>query len=240
MKAATVGMILLVFAAIGGYLAVGDAESINAGMVQQPLQTATALSVQSSDVGKPLPAVEDMLQQLEQRLEREPEDAKGWDLLGRSYEFLGRTKEAEAAFARASALGYQRPVEARSGPVTVRGVVRLDPSLISKVSGKETVFIFARAVSGPRAPLAVMRKSASEFPIEFELNDSMAMTPDYRLSAFSEVILGARLSASGEAGARTGDLEGYSAIVNVNKSEDIVITIDQSVLSQAVSPAGEG
>ena len=240
MRAATIGVILLVFTAIGGYLAVGGTESVDAGMVQQPQQAATMLPMQAADSGKSLPAVEDMLQKLEQRLEREPEDAKGWDLLGRSYEFLGRTKESEAAFARAAALGYQRPVAATQDPVSVRGVVKIHPSLAGDVSGTETVFIFARAVSGPRVPLAVLRKPANEFPVEFVLNDSMAMTPEFRLSGFGQVIIGARISASGEASASTGDLEGYSSIVSVNSSEDVVITIDQSVLPQASGTAGEG
>jgi hypothetical protein len=240
MKAATTGLILLVFVAIGGYLAAGGADTVNSDMVQQPRQTATVQSMPSNHEGKSLPAVEDMLGQLEQRLEREPDDAKGWSLLGRSYEFLGRTKEAEAAFARAEALGYQHRVSAKSRPASVRGVVRLDPALAGKVSGEETVFIFARAVSGPRVPVAVLRRTAKELPIEFELDDSMSMTPEYKLSGFGKVIVGARLSASGEAGASTGDLEGYSTVVDVNGSEEVVITIDQSVLTRASGIAGEG
>ena len=122
----------------------------------------------------------------------------------------------------------------------MRGVVKLDPSLAGNVSGKETVFIFARAISGPRVPLAVLRKPANEFPVEFELNDSMAMTPEFRLSGFGQVIIGARISASGEASASAGDLEGYSSVVSVHNPENVVFTIDQSVLPQATGSAEEG
>ena len=240
-KSATVVIIMLVFAAIGVYLVVGDARTIDADMARQMPQAAIQSTMQSRDVAhKPLPAVEDMLQQLEQRLEREPEDAQGWSLLGRSYKYLGRAREAEKAFARAAALGYQRPVADRSGAASVRGVVRLDPSLASNIAGSETVFIFARAVSGPRVPLAVMRRTANELPIEFELNDSMSVTSEYKLSSFNKIVIGARLSAAGDASASKGDMEGYSSIVDVNSTEEIDITIDQSVLVRAAGSAGDG
>jgi cytochrome c-type biogenesis protein CcmH len=45
--------------------------------------------------------VDDMLVQLAQRLEREPDNLEGWVLLGRSYSALGRFPEASAALRRA-------------------------------------------------------------------------------------------------------------------------------------------
>lgn len=52
------------------------------------------------------PPVDQMVERLRQRLEREPDDVKGWVLLGRSYEYMGQDAEARAAFARARDLGY--------------------------------------------------------------------------------------------------------------------------------------
>ena len=49
--------------------------------------------------------VESLLSGLEQRLQREPEDAKGWLLLAKSYDHLGSTAEAIDAYARARELG---------------------------------------------------------------------------------------------------------------------------------------
>jgi len=49
--------------------------------------------------------VESLLSGLEQRLQREPEDGKGWLLLAKSYDHLGRTAEAIEAYSRARELG---------------------------------------------------------------------------------------------------------------------------------------
>ena len=239
MKAATIVLILLTFAAIATFLFGGDQEPAKAGVTQQPVVSATSVPMASS--GEPLPTVEEMLGRLKQRLEREPNDAKGWDLLGRSYEYLGRKEDAEAAFARATALGYVRPAAANDASSrVVRGVVTLDPSLAGKVAKTDTVFIFARAVSGPRMPIAVLRKTASDLPIEFELNDSMAMSPEIRLSGFNEVIVGARISASGQASASAGDLEGYSGVIRVGGENAAAVTIDQSVIVPAAVSATGG
>ncbi|MGO9445437.1 MAG: c-type cytochrome biogenesis protein CcmI, partial [Thiobacillaceae bacterium] len=82
------------------------------------------------------------------------------------------------------------------------------PALASKVSPNETVFIYARAESGPRMPLAILSKKVSELPLDFTLDDSTAMTPNLRLSNFDRVIVMARVSKSGNATGQPGDLEG--------------------------------
>jgi predicted Zn-dependent protease len=70
---------------------------------------------------KALP-MEEAIDQLAARLQREPDDLDGWVLLGRSYHFVQRYDEAERAFARAEALGYQREmpavVEPAAAPAT--------------------------------------------------------------------------------------------------------------------------
>lgn len=177
-----------------------------------------------------LPSVGDMLGQLEERLRREPDDASGWNLLGKSYEFLGRREDADNAFAKARELGY---VEGNNGPAVearVHGVVRLDPGLVNDVSETDTVFVYARAVSGPRMPLAVVRKSVSELPFEFELNDAMAMSPAAKLSQFKNVVVGARISSSGDAIPQAGDLEGFSDVVTVGQQDEVTVIISQAVI----------
>jgi cytochrome c-type biogenesis protein CcmI len=58
---------------------------------------------------------------------------------------------------------------------TISGRVEVSPTLAAKVGPTDTVFIFARAPSGPRMPLAAMRIPASELPKEFTLDDAMGM-----------------------------------------------------------------
>lgn len=187
-----------------------------------------------------LPPVENLLGKLERRLQREPDDAKGWLLLGRSYEYLGRSPEAEAAYAKARQLGERAVPAVAAEPARIRGRVMLDPALQSGLSGSETLFIFARALDGPRMPLAVVRKRVSDLPAEFELDDSMAMAPMMKLSGFSTVVVGARISVSGSAAASAGDLEGYSGVVRPTDTEPVAITIDQSVLGRDGVPDDGG
>lgn len=98
---------------------------------------------------------------------------------------------------------------ATQGP-GISGVVAIDKSVEQKAAPDDTVFVYAHAVSGPRMPLAIMRKRVSDLPFEFALNDSMAMAPNLKLSQFDKVFVGARVSKSGDALPHPGDLEGKS------------------------------
>lgn len=93
----------------------------------------------------------------------------------------------------------------------VGGVVELDPALRAQVTPGDTLFVFARAVDGPKMPVAMLRKKVGDLPLQFTLDDSMSMTPQFKLSTVGKVVIGARISRSGDALARAGDLEGLSA-----------------------------
>ncbi len=112
-----------------------------------------------------------------------------------------------------------------SSGATVAGTVTLAPTLVGKIAPTDTLFIFARAAQGPRMPLAIMRAQAKDLPLTFSLNDAMAAMPTMKLSSASEVIIGARISKSGDAMPRAGDLQGSSAVVKVG-STGVNIMID--------------
>lgn len=107
--------------------------------------------------------------------------------------------------------------------------VSLDAKLADKVAPDDTVFIFARAVSGPRMPLAIARKKVSDLPLSVTLNDSMAMSPAMVLSRFPQVTLGARISKSGQAMAQSGDLQGIKSPVTPGQNKAVQIVIDKVV-----------
>jgi cytochrome c-type biogenesis protein CcmH len=90
------------------------------------------------------------------------------------------------------------------------------------------VFIFARAVQGPPLPLAVKRVRVRDLPLEFALDDSMAMAPGMNLSAHPRVVVGARISKSGQPTAQAGDLQGLSAPVT-NDAKGVSVVIDSVV-----------
>jgi cytochrome c-type biogenesis protein CcmH len=105
--------------------------------------------------------------------------------------------------------------------------VALDPKLAGHLDPDSTLFVFARAASGPPMPLAIQRLKASQLPLTVTLDDSMAMMPTMKLSLFPQVVVGARVSKSGNAMAQSGDLQTLSAPIDVHRSEPIALTIDQ-------------
>lgn len=111
---------------------------------------------------------------------------------------------------------------------TVSGVVMLDPILAKEVRADDIVFVFARAASGPKMPLAIRRIRAAELPYRFALDDSAAMAPGMTISAFPQVVIGARVSRSGDAARKPGDLEGFSRAVKPGAT-DVEVRVDARV-----------
>ncbi len=107
--------------------------------------------------------------------------------------------------------------------------VTLDPALVERVAPGDTLFVFARAAQGPRMPLAIVRRQAGELPLTVTLDDSQAMAPNFRLSAFPEVHVGARISKSGDATPQPGDLQGGVTGVRLGETRRIELTISESL-----------
>ena len=116
-----------------------------------------------------------------------------------------RMLEGAIADARSKAgLPPKAPVAvAASGGVS--GFVELDPALKAKPNPDDVVMVIAR-IPGTRMPLAILRKRASDLPLQFTLDDSMSMDPNAKLSAAGEVELEARISRTGMAKPEPGDL----------------------------------
>ena len=78
-------------------------------------------------------------------------------------------------------------------------------------------------------PLAIQRLKASQLPATVTLDDSMSMMPAMKLSKFPQVVVGARVSKSGNAMPQSGDLQTLSPPIESSRSEPIALTIDQIV-----------
>ncbi len=304
------------------YLQLGASDSSEQTAQARGEQTDTASGVSEHEIKQ-------MLEQLAQRLNEEPDHPEGWMLLGRSYTSQGRFNDAVSAYEQARKYGgdtpellvdyadtliaadggnfspeagellkqaleqqpdnpkglwlmghwyYQQgdygkalenwqrvatqvqpgsenavilqqqiqlarvrlgdseppetiPAPADSGAKTaIRVTVSLDPSLRDSASPDDTVFIFARAVSGPRMPLAIVRKQVRDLPVTVTLDDSMAMSPAMVLSRFPQVSIGARISKSGQAMPAEGDIQGIKSPVSTRESgETVNIVIDEKI-----------
>ena len=110
--------------------------------------------------------------------------------------------------APAPAQAAATPSAPSSAAASVSGTVTLSPALLAKASPQDTVFIFARPASGARMPLAAQRVQVKDLPYRFTLDDSKSMSPATPLSSSAQVVLGARISKSGDAIPQPGDLSG--------------------------------
>jgi len=136
--------------------------------------------------------------------------------------------EISKAAAAAEAGANEAQAAATSGP-RILVTVALDPRLKDKVAPGDTLFVFAKAASGPPMPLAIAKLSAAQLPASVTLTDAMSMMPNMNLSAFAQIVIGARISKSGQAIAQSGDLQALSAPLPNSRSEPVELTIDQAV-----------
>jgi cytochrome c-type biogenesis protein CcmH len=133
----------------------------------------------------------------------------------------GATAPAAAGATTAAAAGVQpaRPAASVSGQVDVAEALK------PRISAQATLFVLARSAAGG-PPLAAARVPLGPLPLAFRLDDSMAMMAGHLLSSQREVVLVARISASGNPIAQPGDLEGRLEGVRVG-AEGVRLVIDR-------------
>lgn len=132
----------------------------------------------------------------------------------------------------ASSPGAKAASAARLGPspapLSISGTVTLSPALVAKRSASDVLFVFARSVEGPPMPVAIVRATAKDLPFAFRLDDSTSPMPTRKLSEAGPVVIVARLSRSGEATPKSGDLQGVSKPVKPG-AQDLQIVIDSEL-----------
>ena len=268
--------------------------------------------------------VEEMVQALDDRLQKNPDDPEGWKMLGRSYMQMGDPARAIAAFEEAAALEGSRNAEtlislgeailtdneasingragelfesglsleptnsralffaglaaasrgdievaadrwelllaqspppeieqllrdrvaqwrgqpvatAQSAPQSVATAVpivtidvRIGNAASSEINPSSSVFIIARDPAQPSPPLAVARRKAEELPTSVSMSDADAMIPGRNLSAYENLEIVVRVSASGQPIAQPGDWYGQ-AMVRPADGQPIEVVVDRQV-----------
>ncbi len=164
---------------------------------------------------------------LQSLLEPDSEEAAalgGYMAEARQQAGLPAVEPAAAVASSAEPAATGQP-EATTGK-SIRVEVSLAAELQTKPAPEDTLFIFARALSGPPMPLAAARLQAKDLPASITLDDSMAMMPQMRLSNFDQVVVGARISRSGNATPQSGDLQGEVTPVTPGQTESVAVVID--------------
>jgi cytochrome c-type biogenesis protein CcmH len=199
------------------------AELVEKALALEPENT-TALwmaGLNAADQGNYTRALE-LLQKLHPLLADAPEEQRQLALqIGR----IAAAAGVESPIPETAAPAAQLPTIA-SASAKVRVKVSLSPAMQQKAGRNDTVFIYAKAMNGPRFPLAATRYRVSDLPVELTLDDSLAVMPAAKISDFPRVKVGARVSSSGNAIAQSGDLIGEQANVKVGGNEVIDIVID--------------
>ena len=121
----------------------------------------------------------------------------------------------------------ETPATGSSPRLTVN--VSLDPALKDRIDPAATLYVYARAESGPPMPLAIQRLAAGDLPVSVTLDDSMGMMPSMKLSLFPKVVIVARVSSSGNAQAQSGDLQTQVEGIEVGRKTPIDLVIDSVV-----------
>ncbi|WP_300455105.1 c-type cytochrome biogenesis protein CcmI [Accumulibacter sp.] len=112
------------------------------------------------------------------------------------------------------------------GTSAVSGEVALSGKLAGQAKPTDVLFVFARAATGSRMPLAALRATVADLPLRFRLDDSMAMAGGKKLSDFPSVTVEARVAKAGTAQSSSGDLFGRLESVKPG-SQNLRLLIDQ-------------
>lgn len=139
-------------------------------------------------------------------------------LIGEARARLGVSGESEA-------IGVS-PV---AGGPSIQVSVEIQPDIVAEVKPDDVVFIFAQAAQGPPVPLAVIKRQVKDLPATFELDDSLAMVPNMKISAFDEVKVVARISRSGTAQQGSGDFFGQTGLIPTSDKQEVKLTISEQV-----------
>ncbi len=107
--------------------------------------------------------------------------------------------------------------------------VKLSDELHKKYEKSDTLFIYARAMDGPKMPLALVKMTAGDLPTTVTLDDSVSMMPSMTLSSMEQVEVIARISKSGQAIMQSGDIFGSVQSVKTDLSETVDVVISELV-----------
>jgi tetratricopeptide (TPR) repeat protein len=177
---------------------------------------------------------------LADKLRQNPDDAQGWALLGRTYKATQHYTKVRHAFKNAvdaapEDAGLMREYAAADSEETqpqqcdvpafgVAGDAASTASACTEMSAPShgSTRITVEVSIAPKL-------TAAQLPASVTLTDAMSMMPNLTLSKFSQIVLGARISKSGNASALSGDLQTLSPAVANSQAEPVQLTIDRTV-----------
>ncbi|MDA9181021.1 hypothetical protein N9O44_00300, partial [Gammaproteobacteria bacterium] len=112
--------------------------------------------------------------------------------------------------------------------------VLVHDDILSKITGNEVLFVYARRSNGMRVPLAIdifeIEKMKKNYNVK--LDNTMSMIKDQTLSSAKEIIVEARITKHKKALTMPGDYIGRSLPMKINSSNYILIKINSVVTGE--------
>ena len=111
----------------------------------------------------------------------------------------------------------------------ITATVDISESLKSQLQGKEALlYIYTKETQGMPMPVTVIKKTVqlADFPMNISMSDAQNLQPNRKLSEFKEVVIGARISFSGNAMAQKGDLLSSEQTIPLRQETNVDINID--------------
>ena len=113
-------------------------------------------------------------------------------------------------------------------PVTLTVRIEIAPALATQIESSHTLYVYARSNAGDRIPVAAVRRSAGELPLELVLDDRSSLMGTSVLSDYNTVTLSAHISRTGDAIRQPGDLVSESIPVDLTTTDTITLMIGQA------------
>jgi len=114
-----------------------------------------------------------------------------------------------------------------AAPVTLTVRIETAPALATQIESSHILYVYARSNTGDRMPVAAVRHSAGELPLELVLDDRSSLMGTSVLSDYNTVTLSAHISRTGDAIRRPGDLASESIPVDLTTTHHITLMIEQ-------------
>lgn len=130
---------------------------------------------------------------------------------------------------RVSLLSSIEDAKARSDGSVLTLTVNVDISetMRNELAYGSTLFVFVRDPDGGRAPIAVSRRTISDFPVTITLTDADAVMTETGLSDAENWLIGARITRSGTIEMQVGDMEARPVVVEAEPNLTVPLRITE-------------
>ena len=163
------------------------------------------------------PMIKSRVDELTGKVEGMPENPSAKDTVSGSAHVTSAAETPSNKIEQSSA-GHSHAIKVK---------IVLAENLVDKIPNNATLFVFAKAASGPKMPLAVVKKSQFSFPLEVTLSEENSMVEGLSLAQFEQVTVTVRVSVDENVMSAAGELQGQSNTIEVKNSPEVTVLVDQ-------------